>query len=372
MGKRIVLRPIIDGIVGARPNMMKMAPLARAIADANCFQLRIIHTGQHYDVIMSRIFFDELGLPAPYVNLEAGFGLSDQEAQTANIIARYARFLEETDKPRGIIVVGDVNSTLACSIVAAKQLIPIAHVEAGLRSFDRTMPEEVNRIVCDALSEILFVSEPSGLVNLTKEGHSSDQIHFVGNIMIDNLKAALPEAESSNVLDRFKLQCGEYTFLTLHRPSNVDDPAILTNLLNMFDELSRESTIVFAAHPRTRERMKGLKLALSSPNLIVTEPFGYVDTLRLMRDARAVLTDSGGMQEECSVLNVPCLTLRNNTERPITTVLGSCELVGHDPKTIRTAWRKVAAGKWRQATEIPLWDGRTAQRIVEVLRNLWS
>ena len=366
------MKPIIDGIVGARPNMMKMAPLARAVNSDAHFELRIVHTGQHYDYNMSRVFFDELGLPEPCVNLEAGIETNDQEEQTAGIILRYAKFLKENERPCGVVVVGDVNSTLACSIVAAKRLIPVAHVEAGLRSFDRSMPEEINRIVCDTLSDIHFVTETSGLINLSREGKNPDHIYFVGNIMIDNLFATLPRIKQSDVLDRFQLKQGNYVLVTMHRPSNVDNAAVLKDLMKTFDELSQEKTIILAAHPRTFERINEFGCKFNSPNVILTEPLSYVDNLRLMRDAWCVLTDSGGMQEECSVLNVPCLTLRDNTERPVTVELGSSELVGNKPDKIKAAWKKLAKGNWHLAKEIPLWDGRTAQRIVEILRRVWS
>ena len=364
--------PIIDGIVGARPNLMKMAPLSKAIFEDHSFQLRIVHTGQHYDYQMSKVFFDELGLPEPYINLEVGHDSSHQHEQTAEIIKRYSKFLDAQGKPRGVVVVGDVNSTLACSLVAAKELIPIAHVEAGLRSFDKTMPEEINRKICDTLSDILFVSDPSGLVNLAHEGHPGENIFYVGNIMIDTLMAKLPKAKESDVLQQFKLKGGEYAFVTMHRPSNVDFAEILASLLNTLNELSRDMPVVFAVHPRTRNRMEMLNMEFNTEAFILTEPLSYVDNLRMMLDAWAVLTDSGGMQEECSVLKVPCLTLRFNTERPITTTLGSSELVGNDVARIKAAWKRLMEGQWRTATDIPLWDGHTARRIVQVLRWKWA
>ncbi len=351
--------------------MMKMAPLARAIAEDNSFDLRIIHTGQHYDYEMSGVFLQQLGLPEPFVNLETGAESNSQDEQTAAIIERYGKFLDKKGSPRGVIVVGDVNSTLACSIVAAKRQIPIAHVEAGLRSFDRTMPEEINRIVCDSLSSILLVSEQSGMVNLEREGHNRDSMHLVGNIMIDSLMRALGQADKSDIQDRFGVKPGQYVYMTLHRPSNVDDPEILKSLLQTFDELSNEKPIVFAVHPRTRKQMGKLGYSFKSKNMITSDPLSYTDSLKLMRDAWAIMTDSGGMQEESSVLEIPCLTLRFNTERPITTTLGTSELVGNDPVLIKDAWRKIAEGGWRNANPIPLWDGRTAGRIVEVLKREW-
>lgn len=365
------MKPTIDGIVGARPNMMKMAPLARAIAKDNSFNLRIINTGQHFDFNMSEVFLTELGLPRPFVNLGTGATDRSQDTQTAAIIERYGGFLNSNPRPCGIVVVGDVNSTMACSIVAAKREIPIAHVEAGLRSFDRSMSEEINRIVCDSLSDILLVSDPSGLVNLEHEGHDGKSVHFVGNIMIDNMMESLEKADQSDILDRLHIN-DSYVFLTMHRPSNVDDPSMLKRLLNTFNELAEKRTIVFAIHPRTKERMERIGYRFSAEKMITCDPLRYVDTLRLMRDAWLVMTDSGGMQEECSVLKVPCITMRFNTERPITTTVGTSVLVGNDPDAILRAWMDMEAGKWREAGEIPLWDGKTAGRIVEVLGKEWS
>ena len=365
------MKPLLDGIVGARPNMMKMAPLARALAADGNFNLRIVHTGQHYDYGMSGVFLRELNLPEPSVNLVAGRAGEGQDDQTANVIAGYGRYLDEQGTSQGVIVVGDVNSTLACSIVAAKRQIPIAHVEAGLRSFDRSMPEEINRIVTDSLADVLLVSESSGRVNLAREGHSIESIHFVGNIMIDSLMAALDQVDKSDALSRLDLMPREYAYLTMHRPSNVDDENILLNLLVTFEELSQDLKLVFAVHPRTRKQIDRLDYKFKSPAIILTEPQGYIDSLRLMRDARMVLTDSGGMQEETSVLGVPCLTLRLNTERPITTTLGTSELVGNRPERIKSAWRRVLNAQWRKGEKIPLWDGSTAPRIVEVLKKVW-
>ncbi|MCF7810496.1 UDP-N-acetylglucosamine 2-epimerase (non-hydrolyzing) [bacterium] len=364
------MKPIIDGIVGARPNMMKMAPLARSIIEGNRFDLRIIHTGQHFDFNMSGVFLAELGLPKPFIDLGAGAADKNQDEQTAAIIERYGKFLDDNPKPRGIVVVGDVNSTMACSIVAAKREIPIAHVEAGLRSFDRSMPEEINRIICDSLCDILLVSDPAALDNLAHEGHTKEQVHFVGNIMIDNMMQSAEKASSSDIIRRLGID-EPYAFLTLHRPSNVDNPEVLKRLIDLFDELSQERQIVFAVHPRTRHMMDRMGYRPASSRVIICDPLRYIDTLKLMSDAWAVLTDSGGMQEECSVLKVPCITLRSNTERPVTISIGSSVLVGNDPDTIRSAWSSLLEGKWKEAGEIPLWDGKTAGRIVEILTKKW-
>ncbi|NQU06506.1 MAG: UDP-N-acetylglucosamine 2-epimerase, partial [Calditrichaeota bacterium] len=278
------MKPIIDGIVGARPNMMKMAPLARAITEDNRFDLRIIHTGQHFDFNMSGVFLAELGLPKPFIDLGAGATDRNQDQQTAAIIEGYGRFLDNNTLPRGIIVVGDVNSTMACSIVAAKREISIAHVEAGLRSFDRNMPEEINRIICDSLSDILLVSDPAGLDNLAHEGHAKDQVHFVGNIMIDNMMYSYEKAAASDIIERLGVKC-PYVFLTMHRPSNVDNPDTLKRLIRLFDELSQERPIVFAVHPRTKHVMDRIGYRPDSSGVIMCDPLRYIDTLKLMSDA---------------------------------------------------------------------------------------
>jgi UDP-N-acetylglucosamine 2-epimerase (non-hydrolysing) len=362
---------LVDGIVGARPNMMKMAALARALSADGTFDLRLIHTGQHYDARMSDVFFRELGLPEPAINLHVGSG--SQGAQTARVLTEYEKVLLEGPRPRGVLVVGDVTSTMACTLAAAKLQIPVAHVEAGLRSGDRTMPEEINRIVTDALAEVLLVSDPDGIAHLAREGHAPDRIHFVGNVMIDTLYRELPHAERSDVLDRLGVTPGSFVYLTLHRPSNVDDPAVLGRLLATLGELSREVPFVFAAHPRTLARIREFGLPLpEAPGFRVAEPLGYRDNLRAMQSAFAVLTDSGGIQEETSVLKVPCLTLRDTTERPVTVSLGSSELVGNDPERIKAAWQCLREGKWKRAAAIPLWDGHAAERCATQLVRSWG
>lgn len=361
---------LLDGIVGARPNFMKMAPLARAIANDGTFNLRLIHTGQHYDEYMSQIFFSELGIDQPKYNLQVGSGT--QAVQTARIMESYESILQNDGKPSGVIVVGDVTSTLACSLVAAKLNIPVAHVEAGLRSGDRTMPEEVNRIVTDSLANLLFVSDPQGMIHLSREGHPPENIRFVGNIMMDTLFRELPEAERSTILSELHISEGEYVYLTLHRPSNVDNPEVLKNLINTFITISKDIPIIFAVHPRTRANLSSFGIDMDRADGIkLIQPLGYRDNLRMIQCAKAVLTDSGGIQEESSVLNVPCLTLRNNTERPVTVELGSSELVGNDNERILEAWRVAYTGKWKQTSQIPLWDGHTGCRIVRDLKKAW-
>lgn len=362
---------ILDGIVGARPNLMKMAPIARALAEDGTFRLRLIHTGQHYDQSMSDTFFSELGIAPPEHNLHVGSGT--QAVQTSRIMEGYEQVLSGSGLPRGVIVVGDVTSTMACTLVAAKLAVPVAHVEAGLRSGDRSMPEEVNRIVTDALADLLFVSDPEGMIHLAREGHSPDKIRYVGNVMMDTLFRELPEAERSDVLERLELRPQEYIYLTLHRPSNVDHPEVLRPLVSVLTEISRQITIVFAVHPRTRASLESLGIDLASePGIKTIGPLGYRDNLRMIQCAKAVFTDSGGIQEESSVLDVPCLTLRYNTERPVTVELGSSELVGSDPDRIRQAWNRLNGGRWKKSSQIPLWDGQTAQRIVRGLREVWG
>ncbi len=362
---------LLDGIVGARPNMMKMAPLARALAADGTFNLRLIHTGQHYDEQMSDVFFTELGLPKPAFNLKVGSG--SHGAQTARILEGYEQILLSEKRPRGVIVVGDVTSTMACTLAAAKLCLPVAHVEAGLRSGDRTMPEEINRIVTDALADVLLVSDPEGLMHLAREGQPREKITLVGNIMMDTLHRELPYAGQSTLLNDLGLAPQSYAYLTLHRPSNVDDPAVLRRLVRLLEEFSREVPLVFSLHPRTRERLAQAALELpEGERFRVIKPLAYRDNLRMIQCAQIVLTDSGGIQEETSVLNVPCMTLRPSTERPITVSLGSSELVGNDETKIRNAWQRFRSGQWKQASPIPLWDGHTAERIVKRLREAWA
>ncbi len=361
---------LLHGIVGARPNMMKMAPLARALANGSPFRMRLIHTGQHYDEGMSDVFLRELGLPQPAVNLEVGSGPHGQ--QTARVLERYERLLLTEERPLGVIVVGDVNSTLACALAAVKLGLPVAHVEAGLRSFDRTMPEEINRVMTDAIADVLLVSEPAGAANLVREGRDSASISLVGNIMIDNLRHELPHAEQSEILEELGLQVRSYAYATLHRPANVDHEDVLRSLMRLLDDLSRELPIVLSAHPRTRHALERLALLPGEGGrLRLIPPQPYAHNLRLLRDAQLVLTDSGGIQEETAVLGVPCLTIRPNTERPITVELGTNEVVGTDPAAIADAWQRARYGKWKRGSEIPLWDGGTAPRIVGVLRKVW-
>ena len=342
----------------------------KSLGELKGVSCRLIHTGQHFDPMMSDDFFAKLGITSPDVNLGVGQNSQGQDQQTASIIAEYANYLDKEGAPDYLLVVGDVTSTMACSIVAAKRGIKIGHIEAGLRSFDRAMPEEINRIVCDSLTQLFFVSDPAGIANLATEGQSSSDVYNVGNIMIDSLRAAKDHIDQSTVLTDNGLTAGEYVMLTLHRPSNVDDRKAITEILEAVEEVSKTMRVVFPIHPRTSKRLEGFGLKLPA-NTVQTGPVSYFDSLCLIRDAYAVLTDSGGIQEEASVFAVPCLTLRWNTERPVTTTLGSCELVGNDKAKILKAWNDLKAGNWRPIEQIPLWDGKTAGRITEIIERRW-
>jgi len=355
----------ILNVVGARPNFMKVAPIAAAIArrPAELSQL-LVHTGQHYDETMSASFFRELGIPAPDVNLEVGSGTHAE--QTARVMLAFEPVLIR-ERPDWVVVVGDVNSTLACALVAAKLCVRVAHVEAGLRSFDWTMPEEINRVLTDRMASLLFTPSEDGDANLRREGIDPDKIVRVGNVMIDTLMRRLEDSGRSRVLDDLDLRPGGFAALTMHRPSNVDDPAALGGILSALGDVAQELPIIFPAHPRTRARMREFGIA-APPNVRLLEPMGYVDFLRLWSNARLVLTDSGGLQEETTALGVPCLTLRENTERPITVEQGTNQIVGSDPERIKNAVRSILRCEQTRGARVPeLWDGRAAERIVEAL-----
>lgn len=358
---------MIDLVAGARPNFVKLAPVLRALRAEARAGARIVHTGQHYDVRMNDVFFAGLGIPEPDVQL--GVGSGSHGAQTARILERYEAHLMET-RPEATVVFGDVNSTVACALAAVKLGIPVAHVEAGLRSRDRTMPEEINRLLTDAIAGLLLVSEPSGVENLRREGVDGAQILLVGNVMIDTLVRELGPARSSGMPARFGLAGSRYGLVTLHRPSNVDRPEILEALLRLLQELSRELPLVLPLHPRTlaAARAAGLEALLGASEAFrVIDPLPYRENLGLMASASVVLTDSGGMQEETSWLRIPCLTLRENTERPITVEQGTSVLVGNDPARIRAAFADALAGRWPKGGEIPFWDGRAGERIASAL-----
>ena len=362
---------VIHLVAGARPNFMKLAPLVRALdARAGEIGYRIVHTGQHYDRDMSDVFFDELGIPAPHHHLGAGGGSHAQ--QTARIMIAFEE-LCQSQRPDAVLVVGDVNSTLACSIVAKKLCIPVAHVEAGLRSGDMAMPEEINRLVTDAISDWFFVTEPSGVAHLLKEGHDPSVVFHVGHVMADNvlyqrdLIARHPPTEGE-VVD-YKAAHPRYGVVTMHRPSNVDDAAVFGRIARALCEVSRELPLVFPVHPRTRANMERFGLDLG-PGVTLMTPQSFMPFLHLWKDATVVLTDSGGLQEETTALGVPCLTMRENTERPITADEGSNTVVGTDAARIVAEARKVLAGGSKQGRRPALWDGRAAERTVDELIRL--
>ncbi|MCI0638805.1 MAG: UDP-N-acetylglucosamine 2-epimerase (non-hydrolyzing) [Gemmataceae bacterium] len=353
----------VIAVAGARPNFMKVAPLLWEIQGRDDIDAFLVHTGQHYDERMSQLFFDELRIPKPDANLEVGSG--SHAVQTAEVMRRFEPIVE-SQRPDAVVVVGDVNSTLACALVAAKLGVPVAHVEAGLRSGDESMPEEINRRLTDALSRWLFVSEPSGLVNLRKENVPEERLFYVGNVMIDTLHACRERCQSSPILETLSVETKKYAVLTLHRPANVDEPEVFERMLAAIARLQREIPIVFPVHPRTRRALVEA-LPRGLPRLILTEPLGYLDFLKLVSHARLVLTDSGGVQEETTVLGVPCLTLRDNTERPVTVTHGTNCLVGRDPDRILSAALSALGSPSIGARQPDKWDGEAAQRIIDVL-----
>ena len=357
----------IINVAGARPNFMKIAPLMEAFAAREGIEPMLVHTGQHYDERMSDLFFRQLGIPEPDLNL--GVGSGSHARQTAAIMSAFEPVITE-HRPDAVLVVGDVNSTIACGLVAVKLGVRLVHVEAGLRSGDRSMPEEVNRQLTDAISDALFCTEQSGVDNLRAEGVSDEKVHLVGNVMIDTLLKNKAKADASDILDRLGLPPGGYAALTLHRPSNVDDPAVFGRLLDALEQIQRDLPIIFPIHPRTRKNLQklGLKDRVEGmANLRLIDPAGYLDFLRLTSSARLVLTDSGGIQEETTILKVPCLTLRENTERPITAEVGSNAIVGTQTKDILAAYEQVKSGTGRQPEIPPMWDGHAAERIADVL-----
>jgi len=356
-------------VAGARPNFMKIAPLVDAFARADGFSTCLVHTGQHYDEELSRVFFTELGIPRPDLDLEVGSG--SHASQTAEIMVRFEPVIEQ-ERPDLVLVVGDVNSTLACAVTAVKLGVPVAHVEAGLRSFDEAMPEEINRRLTDSISRWLFVSEPSGMENLAREGAPADRCHLVGNVMIDTLEKHRRRAAELDAPKRHGVVPGRYCLMTLHRPSNVDHPEVLRGILHAVADIAAQVPVLFPVHPRTRNALQESKLldvATGIPGLSLLKPLGYLDFLGLMADAMAVLTDSGGIQEETTVLGVPCLTLRENTERPITIDQGTNCLTGSDPDRIVRSFDKIREGGGSGQGRPELWDGKAASRIVEILSS---
>ncbi|MFZ5788719.1 MAG: non-hydrolyzing UDP-N-acetylglucosamine 2-epimerase [Acidobacteriota bacterium] len=360
-------------VAGARPNFMKIAPVLRALA-ARGLPRALVHTGQHYDTSLSQVFFDELGIPAPDVHLDVGSGTHG--AQTARVLEAFERhLLEAVPRPRGVVVVGDVNSTMAATLAAVKLGIPVAHVEAGLRSFDRGMPEEVNRLVTDAIADLLLCSEPSGVENLAREGVAKEKVHLVGNVMIDTLARELEGARRVDQARALGLQPGELALVTLHRPSNVDGRERLEALLGFLERVAARLPVVFPAHPRTRARLEAFGLSARAEairGLHLCAPLPYRANLSLMASARVVITDSGGIQEETSFLGIPCLTLRPSTERPVTVTLGTNTIVGEDLGKAEALVDDILAGRYKSGAPIPKWDGHAAERVVDVLARAWG
>ncbi|MDP2785681.1 MAG: UDP-N-acetylglucosamine 2-epimerase (non-hydrolyzing) [Sulfurimicrobium sp.] len=362
-------------VVGARPNFMKMAPIMAALADLGPeLAVSLVHTGQHYDVAMNHQYFEALGIPQPDINLEVGSG--SHAAQTAEVMRRFEPALDEK-QPSAVLVVGDVNSTLACALVATKKGIPVIHVEAGLRSFDRAMPEEINRILTDQISDLLFTTERSGRENLLREGIDESRIRFVGNVMIDtlrrNLERAVPVAQILKEAGKeTSLNAHDgYAVLTLHRPSNVDNPDTLRTLLETVLKIGARLPVIFPVHPRTRAMIEkfGLNEMLDVPELLQLPPMGYLEMLGLMKDARVVLTDSGGIQEETTALGVPCITLRNSTERPITVDEGTNTIAGQDPVKILAAFDEIMRSGGKVGRVPEFWDGQASTRIAAAIRE---
>ncbi len=353
-------------VVGARPNFVKMGPILKGLALADPgLRAVLVHTGQHYDEVMSDLFFQQLGLPKPDVHLEVGSGTQGQ--QTAKILSRYEEWLVgASPRPLATLVVGDVNSTVGCGLASVKLGIPVIHVEAGLRSFDRSMPEEINRLVTDSFAELLLVSEPSGMDNLRREGHSEASMRAVGNVMIDVLKTELPLARELQQPAKLGLKPGSYALWTMHRPSNVDEPGVLAEMAAAMIRIAHRLPVVFPSHPRTKGRLEaaGLWTKLeSAPGVHVGPPLGYMEFLSLSSQARIIVTDSGGLQEESTVLGIPCLTLRENTERPVTVSLGTSTLVGRDTKLLMKMVDDVLGGRYKQGRAPDDWDGRAGERI---------
>lgn len=358
----------IISVVGARPNYMKVAPIHRAFQKySDKVKHLICHTGQHYDVNMSKVFFDELELPEPDFYL--GVGSGSHAEQTAKIMIEFEKVVL-SEKPDLIIVVGDVNSTIACSLVAVKLGVKVAHVEAGLRSFDRTMPEEINRLLTDQIADFLFVTEKSGIENLKNEGIPDSKIFFVGNTMIDSLIHYLPKIENSQVLSELGLKPKEYVVVTLHRPSNVDNPQNLISIFEQFKKIAEKFKIVFPIHPRTKKVLQSTDFDYNNPNFSLVEPIGYISFIKLVKNSIAVITDSGGIQEETTYLKIPCLTLRDNTERPITAEIGTNKLIGTRYDKIAQEFFEFINNPKTDTQIPPLWDGKAAERITAKLVEL--
>ena len=359
----------IINIVGARPNFIKIAPIMRQMQKSSVIEPLLLHTGQHYDIEMSKRFFEELNIPVPDISLEVG---SDTHAkQVARIMERFDDVCN-TQKPDAILVVGDVNSTMACSLVAAKKSIKIIHVEAGIRSFDRAMPEEINRMVTDAITDLLLPPSRDAVSNLLREGHAENKIHLVGNIMIDTLMDSQSQIMKSQILQQLGVREKEYALVTLHRPSNVDNITDFKRILLALAKIQKSLPIVFPVHPRTRKIMDNPELKSitgNMPGMILCDPLGYFDFGRLVSGCGMVITDSGGIQEESTVYGIPCITIRENTERPITLWEGTNELAGTDTAKIIGFAEQILEGRWKKGKIPELWDGHTAERIIDCIEK---
>ncbi len=357
-------------IAGARPNFMKIAPIIKAIKLAQesgkDISYRLVHTGQHYDKKMSADFFEQLGIPEPDVNLECGGG--SQAEQTAAIMTRFEKELQE-NRSTLVLVVGDVTSTMACAITAKKLCVDVVHVEAGIRSGDMSMPEEINRIVTDSICNHFFTTSEIANNQLRKNGVAEDSIHFVGNTMIDTLYQNIDRIRKPEFWEKYNLKENEYFLITLHRPSNVDDPEKLDAILSAIKEASSELPIIFPVHPRTRQTID--KFKINDKNILMIDPQGYLEFMYLVQNAKGVITDSGGITEEATVLHIPCLTLRNSTERPETVVIGTNELVGNDLCKLKLYIKKIMEGEWKKGIIPPFWDGKTSERIIDVLSSIY-
>ncbi len=361
---------IITLIAGARPNFMKIAPIIKAIKSCQekgkNIKYRLVHTGQHYDKKMSGDFFEQLGIPEPDINLKCGSG--SQAEQTAAIMVRFEAELIE-NRPTMVLVVGDVTSTMACAITAKKLCIDVVHVEAGIRSGDMSMPEEINRIVTDSICDHFFTTSELANIQLRKNGITDNRIHFVGNTMIDTLYQNTNKLQKPGLWEENHLEKNKYYLITLHRPSNVDDPENLSKLIDIILRETEDSPVIFPLHPRTKKNLNGH--FLNDPKLIAVDPMGYLEFIYLIKNAKAVITDSGGITEEATVLNIPCITLRNSTERPETVTLGSNELAGTDPENLIPWLRKIKNNEWKKSSIPPLWDGKTSVRIIDELLELY-
>lgn len=358
----------IISVVGARPNFMKVAPIHKAFQKyPDKVQHLICHTGQHYDEKMSKVFFDDLELPRPHFYL--GIGSGSHAEQTGRIMIEFEKVLL-AEKPDLVIVVGDVNSTIACTLTASKLHIKTAHVESGLRSNDRSMPEEINRLLTDAIADYLFVTEKSGLENLKNEGVSQNKVFFTGNVMIDSLVDYLPKADKSGILSELQLDPHRFILVTLHRPSNVDSKEYLAKLIHLLNSVSEKRKLIFPIHPRTKNNMHKFGLDnMLSENVLLTDPIGYIDFLALTKNAELIITDSGGIQEESTYLGVQCITVRDNTERPVTVDVGTNQLIGTDLDKVEKAALVVLNGNLKKGSIPELWDGKAAERIAELITS---